>query len=290
MEEKNIIILRSVYGKVGQTIFITPVKDPRTGRFPDCVRRVNSNGDMILSDADRNLGHDYPLIAENRVFEIQDGTQLDLNDPWQNAEWECIKNSFIIAPSRDARDSHGNLLIDGEIADGKTRARYGKAELYVEAPGRETVKKVSKAQEIFNAQSFIFNDDRGAEGRVLAARLLGKNMKNAPDAEVTNFLLDLAQRNPKQIIEIYTGSDTGLRLLIIEAREKNIIIAKNKVFVYADDIVLGVTEDSVLAFLKDPKNKKILELIKRDTYPELAIAKEESGEEKPKVTKASSKK
>jgi hypothetical protein len=48
--EKNIIVLRSVYGKVGQTYYIQPVKDPRSGRFPDCVRRVNSMGDMIMSD------------------------------------------------------------------------------------------------------------------------------------------------------------------------------------------------------------------------------------------------
>lgn len=271
--DKNIIVLRSVYGKVGQIYYIQPVKDPKTGRYPDCVRRINSMGDMIMSDDDRNSGR--VLVPENKVYEVQDGLQLNLEDPYDNAEWECIKYAPIIAPSRDARDSKGNLLIDGEIAEGKTHARYGVAELYVEAPGVEVAKKVNTLKLRHDAEEFIFDDARGAEGRVFIARLLGKNMKNAPDSEVTEYLLGIAAKDPKKIIDVYSGSDTGLRLLIIEAREKNVIVVKNKVFTYADEIILGVSEDSVLAFLKDPKNKKVLELIKRDTYPEMEPKKKD---------------
>ena len=271
--DKNIIVLRSVYGKVGQIYYIQPVKDPKTGRYPDCVRRINSMGDMIMSDDDRNSGK--VLVPENKVYEVQDGLQLNLEDPYDNAEWECIKYAPIIAPSRDARDSKGNLLIDGEIAEGKTHARYGVAELYVEAPGIEVAKKVSTLKLRHDAEEYIFDDAKGAEGRVFIARLLGKNMKNAPDSEVTEYLLGIAAKDPKKIIDVYSGSDTGLRLLIIEAREKSVIVVKNKVFTYADEIILGVSEDSVLAFLKDPKNKKVLELIKRDTYPEMEVKKKD---------------
>lgn len=271
--DKNIIVLRSVYGKVGQIYYIQPVKDPKTGRYPDCVRRINSMGDMIMSDDDRNSGK--VLVPENKVYEVQDGLQLNLEDPYDNAEWECIKYAPIIAPSRDARDSKGNLLIDGEIAEGKTHARYGVAELYVEAPGVEVAKKVNTLKLRHDAEEYIFDDAKGAEGRVFIARLLGKNMKNAPDSEVTEYLLGIAAKDPKKIIDVYSGSDTGLRLLIIEAREKNVIVVKNKVFTYADEIILGVSEDSVLAFLKDPKNKKVLELIKRDTYPEMETKKKD---------------
>jgi len=230
-------------------------------------------GDMIMSDDDRNSGR--VLVPENKVYEVQDGLQLNLEDPYDNAEWECIKYAPIIAPSRDARDSKGNLLIDGEIAEGKTHARYGVAELYVEAPGVEVAKKVNTLKLRHDAEEYIFDDAKGAEGRVFIARLLGKNMKNAPDSEVTEYLLGIAAKDPKKIIDVYSGSDTGLRLLIIEAREKSVIVVKNKVFTYADEIILGVSEDSVLAFLKDPKNKKVLELIKRDTYPEMEPKKKD---------------
>jgi hypothetical protein len=44
--QENIIILRNVYGKGGLKmpikIYITPCADPVTGRFPDCVRKINS--------------------------------------------------------------------------------------------------------------------------------------------------------------------------------------------------------------------------------------------------------
>ncbi len=51
---ENIIVLRSVYGKVNMKYYINPCKDPKTGRFPDCVRTVDSFGNMILSDKDKN--------------------------------------------------------------------------------------------------------------------------------------------------------------------------------------------------------------------------------------------
>lgn len=32
-ETDNIIVLRSVFGKVGQKYFLNPVRDPQTGRY-----------------------------------------------------------------------------------------------------------------------------------------------------------------------------------------------------------------------------------------------------------------
>lgn len=266
----NIVILRSVYGKVGQKYFLTPVKDPKTGRFPDCVKQVNSNGDMIMSDAERNSGD--PFVAVDHVFTIIDGTQFDLNDPYQRVQWEAIKNSPIIAPSRDARDSKGNLLIDGAKAEGmvaQMRARYGVAELYVETPGVEVASRVNRKRKVHDAETYIYEDPKGAEGRVLKARLLGKNMKNVPDSEVTMYLLKLAEKDPDKIIDLYTGTDTALRLLLIEAKERKVIVIKNKVYMF-DEIALGVTDDAVIAFFKDPKNNKIVNFIMQETYPEMA--------------------
>lgn len=272
----NIVILRSVYGKVGQKYFLTPVKDPKTGRYPDCVKQVNSNGDMIMSDNERNSGD--PFIAVDRVFTITDGTQFDLNDPYQRVQWEAIKNSPIIAPSRDARDSKGNLLIDGAKAEGmvaQMRARYGVAELYVETPGVEVASRVNRKRKVHDAETYIYEDPKGAEGRVLKARLLGKNMKNAPDSEVTMYLLKIAEKDPNKIIDLYTGTDTALRLLLIEAKERKIIVVKNKVYMF-DEIALGVTDDAVIAFFKDPKNNKIVNFIMQETYPEMAKKSKES--------------
>lgn len=110
-ETDNIIVLRSVFGKVGQKYFLNPVRDPQTGRYPDCVRPVDSKGDMLLrGEEDKGKC----LIAENRVFIIEDGKTFDLNDPWQAAEWYSIQHCPMIAMSRDQRDKNGNLVIDGD--------------------------------------------------------------------------------------------------------------------------------------------------------------------------------
>lgn len=272
----DIIILRSVFGKVGQKYFMNPVRDPKTSRFPDCVRPVDSKGDMIISDKDRNEGK--PLIPENKVFIIEDGTTFNLNDEWQAAEWYSIQHCPLIALSRDARDSKGNLLIDGEIAEGKTRARYGTAELYVERPGYDTAKRISKKKLIHDADSYIYGDPKGAEGRALKARLLGKNMRNAPDADITDYLLEISHKSPEKIIDLYTGGDINLRLMFIDAKDKNVIYVKNKVYLYGDSIVLGATDDAVITWMKNPTNSKVLELIKRDTYPDMYL--EESASKK----------
>jgi hypothetical protein len=49
----NKIVLKSVRGKVGIIIKMQPSKDPKTGNYPSCVKRVDTHGDMVLSEADR---------------------------------------------------------------------------------------------------------------------------------------------------------------------------------------------------------------------------------------------
>lgn len=267
LKTNEIIILRSVYGKVGQKYYIQPCKDQVTGRLPECVKHVNSQGDMILTDAERNSGKYF--IKETETFIIEDGKTFNLEDPIEQAQWEAIKNCVLIAPDRYAKDSQGNLLIDGTVGWKSAKPRYGVAELYIERPGYEAVKKVNKKRKIHNAVSYILDDPKGSEGRLLIAKLLGKRMSNLPDAEVEDYLLSVAEKNPDKIIDLYTGDDSTLRLLFIEAKDKHIIRLKNKLYIYTDNIVLGATDDAVIAWMKDPKNKKVLELIRKDTYPDL---------------------
>ena len=89
-----------------------------------------------------------------------------------------------------------------------------------------------------------------------------------PDADVTDYLLQIAEQDPEKIISLYTGGDTAIRLLFIEAKDKHVIVYKNKLYMYADS-VLGATDDAVILFLKDPKNANLYKLIKKDTFPNL---------------------
>ena len=256
MEESK-IVLRSVFGKVGIKYYIQPCRD-KNGNWPECVKQVDSFGNMIVSDAERNSGK--PFIKVTETFTVEDGKTFDLTDPWDKARWEAIRNCPMIADFRGQRDAKGNLIIDGDSK------RYGRAELYIERPGVEVQKKISKRQKIHDAESYIFDDPKGADGRLKVARILGKHMSHASDSDIKDYLLEIASRDPDKIIKLYTGEDLELRTLFLDARDKGVIRSVSGIYVYGDGISLGGTIDVVISWMRDPRNKKLLESIKRDTY------------------------
>lgn len=253
---KNLIVLRSPYGKVGQVYTITPCIDRSTGMLPSHIRKVDANGDMILSEKDKSS--EEILISEIEPIDCQDGTTFDLNNPMQKARWEAIRNSALIAQSRDERDSKGELIIDGG------RTKYGLAVLYIERPDLETKRKIERKKLEIQAMNYIFNDS--LDKLKVKCRLLGKNMNESYDADIQDYLIDYAKRMPSKIIDLYTGTDMELRLLFTDAIQKGIIRYKDKVYMYQDTITLGITDDSVIAFFKQEQNAKILSYIKEEVY------------------------
>ena len=267
------IVLRSVRGKVGNKILIQPCRNPRTGNYADCVKKVDSNNDMILSEEEKNDPNKDFFVKESDLFTVVDGTTFDLENVRERFIWEAIKYCPLIAPDYFAKDEKGNSLINGTSGWNVKNPRYGVAELYVERPGVEANRRVNRKKLKHDAESYIYDDERGAEGRVLKARLLGHKMDHMPDADVTDYLLQVAEQDPERIINLYTGGDTAVRLLFIEARDKHVINYKNKLYTYADNVVLGASDEAAILFLKDPRNANVYKLIKQDTYPEL-IGKE----------------
>ena len=267
--DDKIILLRSTYDKANIKYYIQPCKN-KYGQYPSCIKKVNSQGDMIMSEKERDLFSEgkAAFFPEDHLFEVYSGKTYNLDDIYQKAEWEAIQNCPLIAKDRNQRDASGNLVIDGPISSPLKPTRNGVAELYIDRPGVETQRRVSKKKLIHKAESFILNDERGADGMLNMAKILGKDMENQPIADVEDFLLRIASQDPEKIIRLYTGDDISLRLLFIQAKKDKVIYFKNKLFIYADDIVLGATDDAVIAWMKDPKNQKTLELIKKDTYPD----------------------
>lgn len=255
----EIIILRSVYGKVGQTYTMNPCIDPNTGMYPPHIRSVDHRNDMIISDKDKSTGAIF--LKETEEITITDGTIFDLKIPIQKARWEAIKNSPLIAPERNATDAQGNLLIDG------SRQKWGIAVLYIERPGEDSQVKNSKKKLVTNACNYIFQSSK--EEQITKCKLLGKDMRNAYASDVEDFLVNYAERYPQKIIDLYTGSDTTIRMMLIDSLNKGVIVQKGGIYMYGDRIALGVTDDSVVIWMKQPENQKVVELIKKETYPEM---------------------
>jgi hypothetical protein len=118
--------------------------------------------------------------------------------------------------------------------------------------------------------SYIYDDERGAEGQRNMALILGKDMFNQNINDVIDFLIRTAEKDPDKIISLYTGGDTTTRILFINAKKKYVITLKKGIY-YFGDVILGSTDDAVVAWMKDPKNKKLVEQIEKDTYPDYSV-------------------
>ena len=277
--ENKVITIRSAYGKLKEYHF-QPCKQ-RNGLNQPFVRKVRYNADgsseMILSESDMRDPESAYFLPEDMDIVVTDGTTFDLSDPLQRNKWLAIKDSDLIVPTRDAKDEHGNLIIDGD------KRRYGLAELWVDIPGEQSEKSVNRKKLITKAWTFIENDS--VEGRLTKCKLLGRVMRNAPASDVMDYLYQKAEKSPATIIELYTSSDMALKLLIIDAKDRNKIIKKNGMFMYGDNI-LGATDDAVIQFCKTPANKAVLDMLKADVYPEYARQTTEASAKEPKASKS----
>jgi hypothetical protein len=250
------IILRSVY-KVTRC-FMEPAKHPQSKRFADCVRPCDEHGKIILTEKERSDGGVY--ISQEEVIELFDGKVFDMSNPYETAWWNAIRYSKKIAQDRWERDKNGALIVDGNAK------RYGTAEFYVERPGVETKLKNNKKRDIHEAKTYIYGDTD--EGRRQKVRLLGNSMPGLPDSDVEDYLVSIAERTPHIISELYTGTDTHLRLFLLDAMDKYVIYNRDKLYYYGESIVLGATDTAVLAFFKNPDNKRIVDMIKAEVYPD----------------------
>lgn len=268
------IVIGASYGKVpGQQYKIYPCPD-KAGRYPDCVRKVDSNGDMIMSEKDKqafNDGKKY-FLPETEPIIVRQGDTFDLSDMVQAAKWEAIKNSVLIAPERAAKNSNGEYLIDGgtPVVDKyqNPRGRYGIAELYINQPGKSAEQRVSLAKVIHKAQSLVLDDN--LQHQMLICKLFEKDMSNAHASDVEDYLLTQARKYPEKVIKYYQAEESSIRLLLITAKDKKIITTKNDGLYYSE-IKLGSSMDLAVEYLK--ADKALHNAIKEETFPNLTSKK-----------------
>lgn len=216
---------------------------------------------MILAESEKEeqaKGLKY-FIPVNQLFTIESGYKLVLTDVMDAAIWEAIKNCKLIAKERGQKDHNGLSVIDGDTK------YYGPAELYVERPGEETKIAVSKKTLRFKAEQYIHGDSESE--RIKKAKVLGRDLKNAYPADVLYFLVEIAEKNPQKIIDLYEGEDWKMHLFILEAIDRGVIKRKEGIYQY-DDKLLGASIEATITFLKDYRFNKILQSIKMETYPE----------------------
>lgn len=275
--EENIIVLKSVFNKTYDQVFkIQPCKDPLTGMYPSCVREVEdeTTHKMILSEKDKQfLSSGGTLLPASKEITVKHNQTFDLNDPRQAAVWEAIKNSRLIAPSITATNTLGVSLINGaerEIMDtGVVSGGLGAAVLYVERPGLMAKSKNDHRKLINQATNYILNDPQGLSGWLTKCKLLEKDMTHANSSDVEDYLLTQAEKYPEKIIQLYTGTNNNIILMLIDAQDKRVVKRSGTFLLYGDNFILGSSIDEAVNTLLKPENSKIRDMIKEETYPNL---------------------
>ena len=273
--ENKIVTLRTVY-KLKEYHFM-PTKQPN-GLNWDFVKPVRIDNDgssyMVLSEAERNDPKSAYFLPEDLDIVVTEGTTFDLSDPLQYNKWMAIKDNDLIAPTRDAKDKDGNFLIDGN------KQRYGVAEIFVDIAGEDSERSINRRKLIHEAEEYVFNDS--SNGILTKCHLLGRNMKNAPFSDAKDLLLQEADKHPQKIIDLYTGQDSGIQLMLLDAKEQNIIRKVNGWWMYGETN-LGATDEAMLTFFKTPMNKPIFDALKKHVYPQFALQFENNTNKDTKV-------
>ena len=125
---------------------------------------------------------------------------------------------------------------------------------------------MDKKQLVFRACQYIYEDSESE--RIKKCRVLGRSLSNAIPADILDFLIEKAEKDPRKIIELYEGEDWKMHLFILDAIDRGVIRKSEGIYKY-DDKMLGGSLEATITFLRDIRYKKLLDSIKRETYPEL---------------------
>jgi hypothetical protein len=231
----KVIRLKSVY-KTGKTT-VQPVKDRLTGWYKGIPR---------LSDDDKRK---MVYWAEpTSKFVIQDGTTFDLNDPAQKVIWNWVKHCPCIAESEE----------DCQFTSG--------AEFFIYLENKQAETSVSRKERRYKANKYIMEDN--SVNYPMRASLLGVSMEGDSPVVIKDFLLTQADQNPDKVLALYEGHDISLRLLLLKARKLNVITTDQAGLFRYGNTVLGMTEQSVIAWMQDSGNKHLVEMLEREVNPE----------------------
>jgi len=242
----KIITLRSVYKDGKQTV--QPAFDRNTGFY--------AGVDRIPEREKENLAY-YVVVGktgkdskENTRIKLYDGITFNLENEVDKVNWKWVRELPCVAMSFDAAQ------------------RENKATFYVHIATREAEIKLKKSQLILKAMELVKNDSPGKY--VDRALLLGADMENDPQVVILDYLYEQARLHPDRVIRLYEDKTMLIYLLFRKALKSRIIFKDNSAGFYRfDNIALGNTEDSSIAYLLQKENQDVVELINRTLNPEL---------------------
>jgi len=239
---QNKIVLKSIY-KTKHTV--QPAFDPKSGWWAG-VKRISDDDKKSLSYY-ITVGKGSGDSERNTTLVLEDGMEFDLANERDAINWEWVQHCK-------------------EVANSFEEAQKSKvAMFYVFIEGKEAQKDNARTNEKFEALSAVMADSPvHYENRAL---LLGNDMIGEEVSVIKRYLLDMAENEPKRVLDAYKSKTLQTQLLFLQAKRAGKIEEVNGVIKYGMHI-LGVSDDSAIAFLQNPENRELMKLIEREINPE----------------------
>lgn len=186
--------------------------------------------------------------------ELKHGTQFNLAIYRDRVDWEWVKElPFIAGSEEEARDYEGSYL------------------LYIYDGDRDNNRKLKKSELVHRANTYIHNTP--LDSFPDKARLLNERIEHLSPKKIKELLLDRVDSKDTtqilKVISIYEDNTSDERLLLYKLMDKSTIQYKKGVF-YFGELMLGQTEEQVIAYMKSPDNKHIYNNLVYKAYPEIA--------------------
>ena len=208
-----------------QKCIVYPAEDIRTRKLIG-AKVVTPNEKLVL---DRD---DYYEDGDN--FELMDGAELDTSTKSGKVTWDWLKHSVYLALSKE-----------------EASLKSDRPHFYVYIEEVEATKSISKIQDKLKALNLVENSS--VDDLYMRVRLMGENRSGQNPVLIREYLLDIADRNPQQILDLYTSSTTVAKLALYEYQDNNIVRIDNNGIYYYQEEMLGSLDQAVNYIAKNGK-------------------------------------
>lgn len=226
--ESKILIIRSVYKVVEQTV--QPAKPHKTAR--------TFLGIKAKLSLEEQASDEYFPTPDSRIT-LKEGLVFDLDNPVDLKDWNWVMYSSCLAANRSQTTSDRNALF------------------FVEMPDYQAKRKVSKYKT--KAKAFAHLEHLEVSTKREMAKLLGASILGMSESQVESYLYREADSDAgaKRIIELAESDDFFYRTIISDGITKGVIYRQNNAWYYSN-YALGVIEDDILRYMKNPAKETIV--------------------------------
>lgn len=218
--------------------FVAPKFDPQRSVF--VIKGTEWKAARNESDGVYRTS-EYPVeLAEDLSYKFKHLQIFDKSLPQDKALLDILEDS-------------------GFLATNKNAVHPSKHRFYIEDKEAEAAETLSKAKS--KRKAFAILDNMSLSDIVDFARLkpFNINVSTMTNLQVEAAIVDLIEKNPQVFLNAASDPDKQYRVLLYKLTSSNILHHEpvtGKITYNGE--VIGMTEESVIAYIKDPSNAKII--------------------------------